>query len=340
MLNPENTVTKSKQLIQSKFPSWDAATLAVFDTYLSRINPKNPDSSEVIFTKKEYEDLIGVKEMRPSQLNKCIRNFMSNTVEIPTERGGWENYCLFDKTKFDKNEAGEWEITLRCHPELKDLFFELKSRGYQKYKLKYSLALKRKHSKLLYFLIKDNVYKGEWRVDLRELRELLGATEKSYEKFKEFNRTVLQKSVEEINESTDMTVDYKKITKGKLTKGVTFRIQQKQDEVVSDSDNEVQELSISERRELELVSEFREIMNEVNPVWEESNERISELCNLVYDHISKMPAFIELSQGAREVERMNYYYAILRRAKSERAKSVYKYLISQWERYKVEVNIW
>lgn len=81
MLSKDNTVSRSRQLIDSKFPTWDVSTLNVFDTYLSRINPLDPQSSEVVFTKREYELLLGVSEMRPEQLNKSIRKFIEDTAE-------------------------------------------------------------------------------------------------------------------------------------------------------------------------------------------------------------------------------------------------------------------
>lgn len=286
MLNENNIVAKSKQLIESKFPGWDASTLNVFDTYLSRINPLEPSSSEVIFTKKEYEELIGVKEMRPEQLNKCIRKFMGNTVAIPTERGGWRNYCLFDRVWFDKNDAGEWEVQLRCHPELKHLFFELKESGYQKYKLKYSLNLKYKASKLLYYLLKDNQYRGVWVVEVSELRERLGATDKSYEKFKEFNRTVLQKAEKEINQNTDIKFTYEKVMKGRLTRAVKFIIEQPKE-----SDVPPGQMNVFDYPELVPDSEPADPMKETYDFWsgacddEFNTSQIKELSLLASSHI-------------------------------------------------------
>lgn len=286
MLNENNIVSKSKQLIESKFPDWDAATLNVFDTYLSRINPLEPSSSEVVFTKREYEELLGVKEMRPEQLNKCIRRFMGNTVSIPLPRGGWDNYCLFDRARFEKNDAGEWEVKLRCHPDLKTLFFELKESGYQKFKLKYTLKLKYKASKLLYYLLKDNQYKGVWIVELPELRERLGATKKTYESFKDFNKFILKRAEEEINENTDVKFTYEKVMKGRLTRAVKFMIEQSED-----SDVLPGQMNVFDYPELIPDSEPADPMKETYDFWsgacndEFNHDQIRELALLAKPHI-------------------------------------------------------
>ena len=90
-----------------------------------------------------------------------------------------------------------------------------------------SLALKSKYSKLLYCLLKDNLYRGEWLVEVKDLRELLWATDASWESFKEFNRRILKAAMGEINNNTDISFTYDKVTRGRLTRAVKFKIQSK-----------------------------------------------------------------------------------------------------------------
>ena len=73
MLDENALVEKSKRFIWAKYTGWSARELAVFDTYLSRINARNPGSAEVVFTKREYEELMGLKEVRPEQLNRYVK---------------------------------------------------------------------------------------------------------------------------------------------------------------------------------------------------------------------------------------------------------------------------
>lgn len=278
MLSKDNTVSRSRQLIDSKFPTWDVSTLNVFDTYLSRINPLDPESSEVVFTKREYELLLGVSEMRPEQLNKSIRKFMGNTVSIPLERGGWDNFCLFDRARMEKLPSGEWQITLRCHPELRDLFFELKEKGYQKYKLSIALSLNSKYSKLLYYNLKNNQFRGEWIVEIDELRQKIGAVQKTYTEYKEFNKSILKKAVAEINEKTDLNVSYNGIYDGKYIVRIQFIFNEK--EIVSEQQ------SLTQIEENPKLSEQTKFYSEACD-FEFSDTQIRELSILASEHIER-----------------------------------------------------
>ena len=223
-LSDKNIVNKSKPLIWSKFNKWNTGELKLLDTYISKINPLDEKSAEVMFTRQEYQDLLGLKEIRPVQLNNYLKKFIGNTITLKTERG-YENYTLFSKATLLKNDFGEWEITIKCADEMKMFFFELKKLGYKSYLLQNTKNLTSKYSIRLYNMLKDKAFGTfRWEVDLSELRELLGATEKLYEKFGEFNRRVLQKAEEEINKHTDIEFSYEKIKRGRLTRGIVFKI--------------------------------------------------------------------------------------------------------------------
>ena len=160
---------------------------------------------------------MGLKEVRPEQLNRYVKNFIQNAVSLKTGERFNKNRPLFSGADFEKNDNGEWEVRLRCHPDLEDAFFALADSRVSTNHL--NIQFKSKYSKLLYCLLKYNLFRKEWQVELKELRELLGATSKTYESFKDFNKFVLQKTEEEINANTDIIFTYEKITKGRLTKG-------------------------------------------------------------------------------------------------------------------------
>lgn len=237
MLDKNYNIEKSKALVWAKFNQFNAGELKVLDTYLSKIDARSPGSYRVTFTKREYCDLMGLHpETKTEQLKKYTKHLLGNVVTIDTEKG-YRQYTLFTFAECELDEElGQNVVTICCNQELKELFFNLAEDGYVRYKLKNSIALGSQYSILLYGLLKDKIKTGtskialnsiEWRVDLKELREYLGATEKSYDAFKEFNRSILQKSQEEINRHTDINFEYEKILKGRLTRGIKFIITEK-----------------------------------------------------------------------------------------------------------------
>lgn len=342
MLDENAIVEKSKQLIWSKYPTWSAGELAVFDTYLSRINARKYETARVVFTKSEYEQLMGLKEVRPEQLNKYIKNFMGNVITMKTERG-WVHYPLFEEAEFEKNENGEWEVTLQCHNKLKEVFFNLAESGYQSYRLRYTLNLKSKYSKLLYCLLKDNVWKKTWEVDLKELRDLLGATEKTYEAFKDFNKFVLKKAEEEINACTDLHVRYEKVMKGRTTKAVRFFISPIDEDELPGQENlfdyvknlpeaeDPYQIEQKELREKEVIENLRPVFQEVNPSWKISDAQILEINNMVYEALLDRINIMNMESYQIEIEKTALLQKILMRARSKGAKNIYSWLITAWD---------
>lgn len=227
MLDENYIVEKSKPLVWAQFRDYGVGELKILDTYLSRINARDPDSSLVMFTKKEYAELMGIdQDVRTEQLKTYTRGLLSNVVTIDLPGEGYVQYPLFSEAKcyYDK-DLGQVAIKIECNEKLKPAFFSLAQNGYVKYELKNVIALRSQYSIRLYPRLKDRPF--GWTVELDELRKLLGATAASYDVFKDFNKCVLQKAIKEINEITDITVETENIRRGRSVAAIKFIVKQK-----------------------------------------------------------------------------------------------------------------
>lgn len=270
MIDTNNLIEKSKSLVWAKFNDYTTNELKLVEVYLSRINARDPESCNVSFTKKEYCELMGLHpDTDASQLKKYTRRFLGNVVTIDTEKG-YRQYTLFTRAECEvDNKLGQNVVRINCNPELKEVFFNLSESKYVKYRLRNIISLKSQYSIRLYSLLKDSTWGNfEWQVELKELRELLGATQKSYESFKEFNRAVLTKCQKEINKNTDLQFSYEKIMQGRLTKSIKFKInsvQQVIDEPVSLPEKKSKTEyfnTISEEPELTIEQKYIKRINE------------------------------------------------------------------------------
>lgn len=228
MLDESYIVEKSKPLVWAKFKDYGVGELKILDTYLSRINARDPASSMVTFSKKEYAELMGLDpDIRTSQLKGYTSRLLSNVVTIDLPDHGFVQYPLFSEAKcyLDK-EVGQVMINIECNEKLKDAFFGIAQNGYIKYQLKNIIALGSQYSMRLYPWLKDRPM--GWTVELEELRKMLGATAVSYKNFKDFNKHVLQKAVKEINNVTDLLVSTDNVKKGRSVVAVKFRVTQKE----------------------------------------------------------------------------------------------------------------
>lgn len=259
MLDDKYIVEKSKALVWAKFRDYSSGELKILDTYLSRINARDPDSSFVTFTKREYADLMGLDaDIRTEQLKTYTSGLLSNVVTIDLPGKGYVQYPLFSEAKCEQDEqTGQVTISIDCNHKLKNAFFDIAKNGYVRYQLKNIIALRSQYSVRLYPRLKDRPH--GWTVDLEELRAMLGAT-KSYSEFKDFNKHVLQKAVKEINKITDITVETENIRKGRSVVAIRFTVKEKK-QFILDAHKEEQ-LTLDEFVE----AEFEEVYEPDDPL--------------------------------------------------------------------------
>ena len=287
MLDERYIVEKSKALVWAKFQDYSSGELKILDTYLSRINPRNPDSSRVTFTKKEYAELMGLdSDIRTEQLKAYTSGLLSNVVTIDLPGKGYEQYPLFSHAKcYLDDNSGQVTIEVDCHQALKPAFFDIARNGYVRYQLKNIISLKSLYSVRLYPKLKDRPF--GWTVSVAELREMLGATASSYDVFKDFNKHVLQKAVKEINEITDITVTTENIRKGRSVESIRFKVTEKSPHVISKEDVEL----FNDAEEVEIeVDEDQTCMEEVFTPRNVAYDESLELC------ASALPPYFTIEQ--------------------------------------------
>lgn len=227
MLDELYIVEKSKALVWAQFQDYSPGELKILDTYLSRIDPRRPESSLVTFTKKEYAELMGLdSDIRTEQLKTYTGGLLSNVVTIDLPDKGYVQYPLFSEAKcYLDDKSGQVTIEVDCNHKLKAAFFDIARNGYVRYQLKNIISLRSQYSVRLYPKLKDRPF--GWTVSVSELREMLGATAASYDVFKDFNKHVLQKAVKEINEITDINVETENVRKGRSVVSIRFKVTEK-----------------------------------------------------------------------------------------------------------------
>lgn len=227
-LKEGNLVEKSKKLVWARFNRYTAGELRLIETYLSRINPRDPESSRVQFTLSEYRDLLGLPELDARNIKPQLDHFLGNVVTIEGIKNGapaWAKYVIFTLATCDLDpDLGQYVITISCNPELRPVFFNISEDGYIRYRLRYTKDMKSQYSIRLYSMLRDWLNKGSYTVSISKLREDLGATEKSYKAFKEFRKWAIDPAVAEINKLSDLKVSYTKIKKGRSITDICFKI--------------------------------------------------------------------------------------------------------------------
>ena len=190
-------------------------------------------------------------------------------LEMPNEE--YLQFVLFEQARYRKDEYGKPIIELTCTSTAKDLFFCIGKYHYFSYALENVIKLTRKASYLLYIYIRINRYRGEWDIDLEELRDsvLDCKAQQTYQEFKEFKKAVLAPAVEEINNKTDCHFTYEVVKRGRKVAKIKF-IYPKQDQI------EGQSSFFAELPTAPLLPDQREVDAEVM----DRKDIISQLCQV------------------------------------------------------------
>lgn len=231
-LDQKYWVQKSDPLVLMRSVPFSLGELKVLDTYISRINAADDSRTTVIFTKEEYEELMGISKINAEVLKKHAEGLLGKIVTLEMPDKSFLKFVLFTAAYYHLDDCGVPIIELSCSPQAKDLFFCIGKYHYFKYALENVINLTHKASYLLYIYVLHNRYRGEWELSLDELRDsvLDCKGQESYRAFKEFKRAVLDPATKEINKKTDCHFAYEPIKRGRRVVKIKF-IYQSQDQL-------------------------------------------------------------------------------------------------------------
>ncbi len=223
-LDPKYWVQKSDPLVLMRSVPFSLGELKILDIYISRINAADDTRRTVIFTKEEYEELMGISKINAEELKKHTGGMLGKVVTLEMPDKEYLQFVLFEQARYHKDEYGKPIIELTCTNFAKDLFFCIGKYHYFKYALENVINLTRKASYLLYIYVLHNRYRGEWNVTVDELRDdvLDCKKQESYQEYKIFKRDVLDPAVKEVNKKTDCHFEYEAVKRGRRVVKIKF----------------------------------------------------------------------------------------------------------------------
>ncbi len=189
-------------------------------------------------------------------------------------------YRVFRVSLFVKIADGDKVrfIKVKWSPYLAPFILEIK-RGFTLYEIKTFLSLDSIYSKKLYRFLKKLQKYGRVEIPIEEIKFYL-EVEDRYSNFHLFELYVLKPSVEEINEKTDLFVEYEKKRLGEGDRGskviaLIFSIKQKPQEGIKDLEKYLKEKPTEDKLLLEeLKTKIKTLIKELTkeiysyPVWQ------------------------------------------------------------------------
>ena len=233
-----NKVEKRNDLNEVRANHMTIQQLRFFAIYLSKINARDISTRKVRFSLDEFQKIMGLGKLNISSLKEVTTSLLQQIVNVPLESGGYKSFQLFKKCVVNQDEYGAWFVEFDAHDDALPLFFSFKEK-YFIYEVGNVLRLASSNQIRMYEVLKQRQkMKQPVRIELRTLREYLGIKEKEYPDFHDFKRRVLETAKVELENQTDITFSYEKVTRGRKVIAIDF--------FISKNDKSFPQMSISE----------------------------------------------------------------------------------------------
>jgi plasmid replication initiation protein len=252
---------------------------------IAMIEPEAQDFGRCKVAVREFADLTGLKpddlyqELRDTALairekTLVVENVLEPGMKKPVRRhGSWFEYV---------DEAlGDGYVTIKLSSWLRPLLIQVR-RDFFRYQLGYALGLKSEYAIRLYQWLKRWQYARQKTASLQQLRLELGATEVNQEgkivkenlaAYKHFKNKAILPAVKEINEKTDMSVNFKeeKVKGSKAVAALTFQIRENLENLET-----LRPITLPEKSQMELTLDNSGLVPEVT---QEQKELLAALAD-------------------------------------------------------------
>ena len=185
------------------------------------ISPYDDDFKEYSFPVSRFAEFFNITDKNVNkEYERIATGIMSKPFTVENDREKF-TACWLAEAAYDKKTK---EMRFRFTPRLKPYLIRLK-KYYTRYRMINLIHLENCHSEAMYELLKQFENIGQRRIYLDDLRNMLGLGKK-YPLYSNLRAKVLEPTVREINEYTDIAVSYEEIKEGRKIAALHFKIWQ------------------------------------------------------------------------------------------------------------------
>lgn len=222
------------------------------NTFIAIVYKMTGIKEKVIFDVEDIKKYTMLKNRDYKSFSTLISKLQTKTIELKTENG-YKKIIPFPTLDFNLKEK---IVAISINEDIQPLLENLKQQ-FTKYLLHEFLALESKYGKRLFQLLKQWESVGVKDFPVKFLKEFLCA--EHYEKFERFETKAVKRAVEDINNNTEMNVEYEKIKEGRSITGIKFSINRSSPKphMTPQNDKNVTVKKLSESRKAYLARALR-----------------------------------------------------------------------------------
>ncbi|MDJ0333529.1 replication initiation protein [Planococcus sp. S3-L1] len=256
-MNKNHLVTQSNSLVDARYHEpLSARQQKIVLSVVSKIQIDDEDFKIYEVRIRDFHEMLGLEgEPKYTEMKKITEELLKKSLEITREKGRLLQVNWFSSIEYFEHEG---RIEFSFDPKLKPYLLDLK-KAYTSYRLSNILSLSSASSIRLYELMKKWEYLGKWEITIEKLKDRLGVKQQSYNVYGNFKNRIIVPSINELNEKTDIQINFKEIKKGRKVIGFEFTIRHSPEKEIK--------LSMSEKKEAEnpkLLSKEDELRNRLN----------------------------------------------------------------------------
>lgn len=230
-MREENWVVKANKLIEAK-GRLGMVEQKLFASLISEIKAEDKDFKQYILEIKDIAEFMKLSSKAVyDQIKTAARNLRNKEIVIENvDERGKKSFLVTSLLSSARYKEGEGYLEVYIDPNLKPYLLAINGKDtyFTKYMIKNILKLNSSYSIRIYELLKQYEKIGKREFETDKLKELLGITNE-YKRFYDFERYVLKVAKVEINEKTDIWIDYEKIKVGRSIGKIKFTIEGKID---------------------------------------------------------------------------------------------------------------
>ncbi len=207
------------------------------------------DENKIVIHRSQMIKEVGIDPRKVRNLKDIFKELMSKVIEIKSleDNQSWELYQLLKATKYK-----DGILTTSIYPELLLYFKEAQERLFTRFNIQNIKPLTSIYAIRLYELTKQYDDTG-WRdLDINKFRKMLKVSDK-YSRMYDLKKRVLEPAKRQINDRTDINIDYELIKQGRKYTKIRLKIEKNS-----------QKVEHKENKKLTKQSKFKELEAKLN----------------------------------------------------------------------------
>lgn len=219
-------VVKSNDLIQKSRFSLSLQEQKIILYLISKIKPEDMELYEHSFDIRDFCHVCGLdydNGKNYKNIKDTLKTLRDKSIWVEIEKGTETTLAWISSVSITKKSG---IVKIKLDDMMKPYLIQLQEK-FTQFELLYTLAMKSQYSVRLYEILKSYEYRHSHVFTIDELKIRLSA--ENYNRFHDFQRKVIDISMREINELSDLNVVCTLIKEGRSYTKIKFSIKLKKD---------------------------------------------------------------------------------------------------------------